>query len=107
MRYRIFHVGEGIVRVERDENGERNYTDVLQGSIEMSFVTKVGKIIIRLHPNSTEIKDGKKENKGMEVEINEESKTRFSKLRGEEKKSLGKIWSPRRAKCFGSHGQES
>lgn len=89
-KYYIFHIGESIVRFEEDKDEKRNYTDVLQGSIEMSFVTKVGKISIHLYPSSTEAKDGKTENRGIKVEIDEESKTRFFQLEGEEKKSLGK-----------------
>ncbi|BAP00247.1 hypothetical protein [Wolbachia endosymbiont of Cimex lectularius] len=56
----------------------------------MSFITKVGKISIHLYPSSTETKDGKTENRGIKVEIDKESKTRFSQLEDEEKKSLGK-----------------
>jgi hypothetical protein len=89
-KYYIFHIGESIVRVEEDKDEKRNYTDVLQGSIEMSFVTKVEKISVHLYPSSTETKDGKTENRGIKVEIDEESKTRFSQLEDEEKKSLGK-----------------
>lgn len=89
-KYYIFHIGESIVRFEEDKDEKRNYTDVLQGSIEMSFITKVGKISIHLYPSSTETEDGKTENRGIKVEIDEESKTRFSQLEDEEKKSLGK-----------------
>jgi hypothetical protein len=56
----------------------------------MSFITKVGKISVHLYPSSTETKDGKTENRGIKIEIDEESKTRFSQLENEEKKSLGK-----------------
>gem|GEM_PF-6465805 len=89
-KYYIFHIGESIVRFEEDKDEKRNYTDVLQGSIEVSFATKVGKISVHLHPSSTETEDGKTENREIKVEIDEESKTRFSQLEDEEKKSLGK-----------------
>ncbi|MCM1002027.1 hypothetical protein [Wolbachia pipientis] len=69
---------------------KKNYTDVLQGSIEMFFITKVGKISVHLYPSGTETEDGKTENRGIKVEIDEESKTRFFQLEDEEKKSLGK-----------------
>ncbi|MDR1139998.1 MAG: hypothetical protein LBJ80_00685 [Rickettsiales bacterium] len=86
-KYYIFHIGESIVRFEEDKDEKRNYTDVLQGSIEMSFATKVGKISIHLYPSSTETEDGETENRGIKVEIDEESKTRFSQLEDEEKKA--------------------
>lgn len=84
-KYYIFRIGESIVRFEEDKDEKRNYTDVLQGSTEMSFATKVGKISIHLYPSSTET-----ENRGIKVEIDEESKTRFFQLEDEEKESLGK-----------------
>ncbi|MCM1001632.1 MAG: hypothetical protein KTV72_04945 [Wolbachia endosymbiont of Melophagus ovinus] len=56
----------------------------------MFFATKVGKISVHLYSSSTETKDGKTENRGIKVEIDEESKTRFFQLEDEEKKSLGR-----------------
>ncbi|UJQ20681.1 ankyrin repeat domain-containing protein [Wolbachia endosymbiont of Delia radicum] len=72
----ILKIGESIVRVER-VNGKRNYTDILKGSIEMSFTTEVGEISICLQ------KDGNK----IKVEIDEENKAKFNKLK--DKSSLG------------------
>ncbi|MCA4774203.1 hypothetical protein [Wolbachia endosymbiont of Mansonella perstans] len=89
-KYYVFRIGESIVRFEEDKDEKRNYTDVLQGGIEMSFTTKAGKISIHLYPSSTETKDGKTENKGIKVEIDEENKIRFFQLEDEEKKNLGK-----------------
>ncbi|MGL9731851.1 MAG: hypothetical protein ACR5KX_03530 [Wolbachia sp.] len=73
----------------------------------MSFITKVGKISIHLYPSSTETKNGKTENRGIKVEIDEESKTRVSQLEDEEKKKLRQKLSPRRTKCCKYHSQES
>jgi hypothetical protein len=73
----IFQIEESIVRVEITKDGKRNYTDILKGSIEMSFANEVGEISIYLR------KDGNK----LVVEIDEESKTRFGKL--ENKLSFG------------------
>ncbi|NSX83606.1 hypothetical protein GOM44_04660 [Wolbachia endosymbiont of Atemnus politus] len=81
LRVCVLQIGENTVRI-KSVGGKRNYTDI-SGSIEMSFVTKVGKISICLHcsgENNNEIK----------VEFaNEESKARFDKLEDGEKKSLG------------------
>ncbi|OJH31781.1 MAG: hypothetical protein ABOJ95_000816 [Wolbachia endosymbiont of Armadillidium vulgare] len=66
----IFQIEESIVRVEITKDGKRNYTDILKGGIEIFFTTKLGEISIYLR------KDGNK----MVVEIDEESKIRFSKL---------------------------
>ncbi|MDR2046051.1 MAG: ankyrin repeat domain-containing protein [Rickettsiales bacterium] len=77
----ILQIGESIVRVEGTKDGKRNYTDVLESSIKMSFTTKVGEISIYLSPSK---KDGNK----IEVEIDEENKARLNKLKAE-KKSLG------------------
>ncbi|WP_374698742.1 hypothetical protein [Wolbachia endosymbiont (group B) of Limnophora tigrina] len=77
----IIKIGENIVRVEGTKDGKTNYTDILKGSIKMSFTTEVGKIIIYLSPSK---KDGNK----IEVEIDEENKARLNKLKAE-KKSLG------------------
>ncbi|WP_265583694.1 hypothetical protein [Wolbachia endosymbiont of Diaphorina citri] len=73
----IFQIEESIVKVEITEDGKRNYTDILKGGIEIFFTTKLGEISIYLR------KDGNK----MVVEIDEESKIRFSKL--ENKSSFG------------------
>ncbi|MFP3025972.1 MAG: ankyrin repeat domain-containing protein [Wolbachia sp.] len=77
----ILQIGESIVRVEGTKDGKRNYTDVLKGSIKMSFTTEVGEISIYLSPSK---KDGNK----IEVEIDDESEARLNKLKAE-KKSLG------------------
>lgn len=76
----ILKIGGSIVRVESID-GKRNYTDILKGSIEMSFTTEVGEISIYLSPSK---KDGNK----IKVEIDEENKARLNKLKAE-KKSLG------------------
>ncbi|MBC6685680.1 ankyrin repeat domain-containing protein [Wolbachia pipientis] len=77
----ILQIGESIVRVEGTKDGKRNYTDVLEGSIKMSFTTEVGEISIYLSPSK---KDGNK----IKVEIDEENKAKFNKLK--DKSSLGK-----------------
>lgn len=77
----ILQIGESIVRVEGTKDGKRNYTDVLEGSIKMSFTTEVGEISIYLSPSK---KDGNK----IKVEVDEENKARFNKLK--DKSSLGK-----------------
>lgn len=46
----ILQIGESIIRVE-SVGEKRNYTDVLEGSIEMSFTTEIGKIVIYLSPS--------------------------------------------------------
>ncbi|WP_341823390.1 ankyrin repeat domain-containing protein [Wolbachia endosymbiont (group A) of Agelastica alni] len=76
----ILQIGESIVRVESID-GKRNYTDILKGSIEMSFTTEVGEISIYLSPSK---KDGNK----IEVEIDKESEARLNELKAK-KKSLG------------------
>ncbi|GFQ79656.1 uncharacterized protein TNCT_142781 [Trichonephila clavata] len=76
----ILQIGESIVRVE-SVGGKRNYKDILEGSIEMSFTTEVGEISIYLSPSK---KGGNK----IEVEIDEKSEARLNKLKAE-KKSLG------------------
>lgn len=73
----IFQIEESIVRVAITKDGKRNYTDIFKGGIEIFFTTKLGEISIYLR------KDGNK----MVVEVDEESKTRFSKL--ENKSSFG------------------
>lgn len=77
----ILQIGESIVRVKGTKDGKRNYTDILEGSIKMSFITEVGEISIYLSPSK---KDGNK----IEVEIDDESEARLNKLKAE-KKSLG------------------
>ncbi|WP_341823225.1 ankyrin repeat domain-containing protein [Wolbachia endosymbiont (group A) of Clivina fossor] len=77
----ILQVGESIVRVEGTKDGKRNYTDVLESSIKMSFTTEAGEINIYLSPSE---KDSNK----IEVEIDDESEERLNKLKAE-KKSLG------------------
>lgn len=76
----ILQIGESIVRVESID-GKRNYKDILKGSIKMSFTTEVGEISIYLNPSK---KDGNK----IKVEIDEENKAKFNKLK--DKSSLGK-----------------
>ncbi|WP_425386516.1 ankyrin repeat domain-containing protein [Wolbachia endosymbiont (group A) of Barypeithes pellucidus] len=78
----ILQIGESIVRVEGTKDGKRNCTDVLKGSIKMSFTTEVGEINIYLSPS----KEGGNK---IEVEIDDESEARLNKLKAE-KKSLGK-----------------
>ncbi|MDR2978278.1 MAG: hypothetical protein LBU56_02515 [Rickettsiales bacterium] len=79
LRVCILQIGESAVKIEKGEGEKRNYADI-SGSIETSFVTKVGKICICLHcseENSNEIK----------VKFaDEESKARFDELENEEKK---------------------
>ncbi|OAM03039.1 MAG: hypothetical protein TV42_05625 [Wolbachia endosymbiont of Dactylopius coccus] len=75
----ILQIGENIVRVKGTKDGKRNYTDIL-GSIEMSFTTEAGEISIYLSPSK---KDGNK----IKIEIDEENKAKFNKLK--DKSSLG------------------
>ncbi|WP_338406099.1 ankyrin repeat domain-containing protein [Wolbachia endosymbiont (group A) of Longitarsus flavicornis] len=76
----ILQIGESIVRVESID-GKRNYTDILKGSIEMSFTTEVGEISIYLSPST----EG--DNK-IEVKIGEKSEVKLNELKAK-KKSLG------------------
>ncbi len=78
-RHHIFHIGESIVRVE-NVGGKRNYTDVLGGGIEMSFITEVGKISIHLCPSA-------EYSNIIEVKLDGESQEKFDKLKGQS--SLG------------------
>jgi|GEM_PF-5517530 len=77
----ILQIGESIVRVGGTKDGKTNYTDVLKSSIEMSFTTEVGEISIYLSPS----KEGGNK---IKVEIDEENKAKFDKLK--DKSSLGK-----------------
>lgn len=81
LKVSILQIGENVVRVEKNEDGKRNYTDVLHGDIEMSFTTEVGEISIHLCPS----KEG---NKKIEVKIDDENKSRYNKLK--DKSSVGK-----------------
>ncbi|QMV46241.1 hypothetical protein HC358_04220 [Wolbachia pipientis] len=76
----ILQIGESIVRVESID-GKRNYKDILKGSIKMSFTTEVGEISIYLSPS-------KKDVNKIKIEIDEENKAKFNKLK--DKSSLGK-----------------
>ncbi|WP_353285215.1 hypothetical protein [Wolbachia endosymbiont (group A) of Beris morrisii] len=78
-RHHIFHIGESIVRVE-NVGGKRNYTDVLGGSVEMSFTTQVGKISVHLCSSD-------KDSNIIEVKLDGESQEKFDKLKG--RSSLG------------------
>ncbi|MDE5061195.1 MULTISPECIES: hypothetical protein [Wolbachia] len=76
----ILQIGESIIRVE-SVGGKRNYTDVLEGSIEMSFTTEIGNIGIYF---SSSDEDSNK----IKVELNEESREKFDRLK--DQSSLGK-----------------
>ncbi|QOD38346.1 hypothetical protein [Candidatus Wolbachia massiliensis] len=84
LRVGIIRIGESIVNVEKGEGGKRNYKDVLEGGIELSFTTEAGKINIylyRIEGNSDEVK----------VDFaDDESKKRFHDLVEEDKSNLGK-----------------
>ncbi|WP_338482757.1 MULTISPECIES: hypothetical protein [unclassified Wolbachia] len=73
----VLHVGKSIIRVE-NIGGSRNYTDLSEDRIEMSFTTEVGKISIYLFPN--------KENSN-KIDVRLVDEVRFNKL--ENKSSLG------------------
>lgn len=73
----IVQVGKSIIRVE-NLGGRRNYTDVSEDSIKMSFTTEVGEISIHLYPSE---KDSNK------IEVRLVDEVRFNKL--ENKSSLG------------------
>ncbi|WP_264705157.1 hypothetical protein [Wolbachia endosymbiont (group A) of Gymnosoma rotundatum] len=75
----ILQIGESIIRVE-SIGRKRNYTDVLGGAIEMSFITEVGKINIHLCPSD----EG---SNIIKVNLDEESQEKFDKLK--DKSSLG------------------
>ncbi|MGL9688889.1 MAG: hypothetical protein ACR5K6_04005 [Wolbachia sp.] len=58
LRVCILQIGESAVKIEKVEGEKGNYADI-SGSIEMSFVTRAGKIGICLHyseENSNEVK---------------------------------------------------
>ncbi|WP_265045185.1 MULTISPECIES: hypothetical protein [unclassified Wolbachia] len=69
----ILQIGESIIRVE-NVGGKRNYTDVLEGSVEMSFTTEVGKISIYLSSRD----EGSNR---IKVELDEKSQGKFDKLK--------------------------
>ncbi|MEY2393430.1 hypothetical protein [Wolbachia endosymbiont of Tettigetta isshikii] len=81
LKVSILQIGENVVRVEKNEDGKRNYTYVTHCDIEMSFTTEVGEISIHLCPS----KEG---NKKIEVKIDDENKSKFNKLK--DKSSVGK-----------------
>ncbi|XGA08438.1 MAG: hypothetical protein U0X86_000674 [Wolbachia endosymbiont of Xenopsylla cheopis] len=80
----ILQIGSSVIRVEK-LGEQRNYTDVPQGVIKMSFTAEVEgkkeKISILLHPDE---EDSSK----IKVELNEENQEKFDKLK--DKSSLGK-----------------
>ncbi|WP_339045261.1 J domain-containing protein [Candidatus Mesenet endosymbiont of Agriotes lineatus] len=78
----ILQIGESIVRVEKLEE-QRNYTDVPQGKIKMSFTIegKAEKISILLYPD-------KEDSSKIKVELDKENQKKFDKLK--DKSSLGK-----------------
>ncbi len=84
LRIGILQIGKSIVKVEK-LGEKRNYTDVPEGSIKMSFTTeiegKTEKISILLHSD-------KEDNSKIRVELNEENQKKFDKLKN--KSSLGK-----------------
>lgn len=76
----VLQVGESIIKVENKE-GMRNYTDISESGIEMSFTTYFGKVSVHLSPSE-------RDNNKIEVKLgNEKSIACFSKL--EDKSSLG------------------
>lgn len=75
----ILQIGESIIRVE-SIGRKRNYTDVLGGGIEMSFITEVGKISIHLCPSD----EG---SNIIKVNLDEENQEKFDKLK--DQSSLG------------------
>ncbi|WP_353278445.1 hypothetical protein [Wolbachia endosymbiont (group A) of Udea olivalis] len=75
----ILQIGKSIIRVE-SIGKKRNYTDVLGGGIEMSFITEVGKISIHLCPSD----EG---SNIIKVNLDEENQEKFDKLK--DQSSLG------------------
>ncbi|AGJ99430.1 hypothetical protein wNo_10610 [Wolbachia endosymbiont of Drosophila simulans wNo] len=73
----VLQVGKSIIRVE-NIGERRNYTDVLEGIIEMSFSTEIGEISIYLCPN---------EEDSNKIEVRLIDEVRFNKL--ENKSNLG------------------
>ncbi|WP_264330477.1 hypothetical protein [Wolbachia endosymbiont (group B) of Erebia ligea] len=73
----ILQIGESIIRVE-SIGRKRNYTDVLGGGIEMSFITEVGEISIHLCPGDSNI---------IKVKLDGENQEKFDKLK--DQSSLG------------------
>ncbi|XGA08528.1 MAG: hypothetical protein U0X86_000774 [Wolbachia endosymbiont of Xenopsylla cheopis] len=80
----ILQIGSSVIRVER-LGEKRNYTDVPQGIIKMSFTIKIAdrteKISILLYSD-------KDDNGKIKVELDEENQKKFDKLK--DKSSLGK-----------------
>ncbi|GHM60039.1 MAG: hypothetical protein sL5_10320 [Candidatus Mesenet longicola] len=80
----ILQIGSSVIRVEK-LGEQRNYTDIPEGIIKMSFTAeiegKTEKISILLHPDE---EDSSK----IKVELNEENQEKFDKLK--DKSSLGK-----------------
>lgn len=69
----ILQIGESIIRVE-SIGRKRNYTDVLGGGIEMSFITEVGEISIHLCPSD-------KDSNIIKVKLDGENQEKFDKLK--------------------------
>ncbi|WP_339045842.1 hypothetical protein [Candidatus Mesenet endosymbiont of Agriotes lineatus] len=84
LRVGILQIGSSVIRVERLEE-KRNYIDVPQGVIKMSFSIKIEgkkeKISIHLYPDTTD-------NNKIKVKLDEENQEKFNKLK--DKSSLGK-----------------
>ncbi len=75
----ILQIGESIIRVE-SIGRKRNYTDVLGGGIEMSFITEVGEISIHLCSSD-------KDSNIIKVKLDGENQEKFDKLK--DQSSLG------------------
>ncbi|WP_341819674.1 hypothetical protein [Wolbachia endosymbiont (group A) of Brachyopa scutellaris] len=75
----ILQIGESIIRVE-SIGRKRNYTNVLGGGIEMSFITEVGEISIHLCSSD-------KDSNIIKVELDGENQGKFDKLK--DQSSLG------------------
>lgn len=76
LKFYVLQIGKSIVTVESVE-GKRNYTDVLESSIKMTFTTEVGEINIRLSP-------GDENSNKIRVEISDEDRKKLDQLKNKE-----------------------
>ncbi|WP_143689841.1 hypothetical protein [Wolbachia endosymbiont of Nilaparvata lugens] len=79
LKFYVLQIGKSIVTVKSVE-GKRNYTDILESSIKMTFTTEVGEVNIQLSPSD------KNSNK-IRVEISDEDRKNFDQLKN--KKEIG------------------
>lgn len=79
LKFYVLQIGKSIVTVKSVE-GKRNYTDILESSIKMTFTTEVGEVNIQLSPSE-------KNSNNIRVEISDKDRKNFDQLKN--KKEIG------------------